>query len=94
MEFGYFTLSDNNYVDNSRGANELVENIVAEALHAEQIGEGEKHMAQATVGNGLGQVCHREVLEILGLWRVGGRAAPWAGAGGEHNPGGCMPGGI
>ena len=38
-------------------------------------------MAQATVGNDVGQVVHREVLEILGLWRVGGRAAPWAGAG-------------
>jgi hypothetical protein len=38
-------------------------------------------MAQATVGNDVGQVVHREVQEILGLWRVGGRAAPWAGAG-------------
>ena len=62
-------------------------------LHAEQVGEGEEHMAQATVGNDVGQVVHREVLEILGLWRVGGRAAPWAGAGGERNPGGCMGGG-
>ena len=50
-------------------------------LHAEQVGEGEEHMAQATVGNDVGQVVHREVLEILGLWRVGERAAPWAGAG-------------
>ena len=38
MEFGYFTLSDNNYADNTRGPNELVENIVAEALHAEKVG--------------------------------------------------------
>ena len=38
MEFGYFTLSDNAYAGNTRGANELVQNITAEALYAEQIG--------------------------------------------------------
>ena len=27
MQFGYFTLSDNNYVANRRGANEFVENV-------------------------------------------------------------------
>src|ERR1700680_4868460 len=38
MEFGYFTLSDNHYANNSRNANEFVANIVAEAVYAEEIG--------------------------------------------------------
>jgi len=38
MEFGYFTLSDNHYDNNPRGANEFVANILAEAIHAEAIG--------------------------------------------------------
>jgi alkanesulfonate monooxygenase SsuD/methylene tetrahydromethanopterin reductase-like flavin-dependent oxidoreductase (luciferase family) len=38
MDFGYFTLSDNHYIGNTRGANELVLDIVDEALHAEALG--------------------------------------------------------
>jgi alkanesulfonate monooxygenase SsuD/methylene tetrahydromethanopterin reductase-like flavin-dependent oxidoreductase (luciferase family) len=37
MDFGYFTLSDNHYLNNTRGANEFIENIVAEALYAEDL---------------------------------------------------------
>ncbi|MDE1902403.1 MAG: LLM class flavin-dependent oxidoreductase, partial [Alphaproteobacteria bacterium] len=38
MEFGYFTLSDNHYENNTRSANQFVADIVDEALHAEQTG--------------------------------------------------------
>ena len=38
MEFGYFTLSDNHYADNSRSPNKLVTDIAAEALYAEELG--------------------------------------------------------
>jgi alkanesulfonate monooxygenase SsuD/methylene tetrahydromethanopterin reductase-like flavin-dependent oxidoreductase (luciferase family) len=38
MQFGYFTLSDNHYVDNRRGANEFIADILDEALYADEIG--------------------------------------------------------
>src|ERR1700692_3693491 len=38
MQFGYFTLSDNHYVDNRRSANQLVADIIDEALYAEEVG--------------------------------------------------------
>jgi alkanesulfonate monooxygenase SsuD/methylene tetrahydromethanopterin reductase-like flavin-dependent oxidoreductase (luciferase family) len=38
MDFGYFTLSDNHYDNNSRTANEFVADITAEALYAEELG--------------------------------------------------------
>ncbi len=38
MEFGYFTLSDNNYADNPRSANRFVADILDEAVYAEQVG--------------------------------------------------------
>ena len=38
MQFGYFTLSDNNYADNQRGANQFVADILDEALYADEIG--------------------------------------------------------
>jgi alkanesulfonate monooxygenase SsuD/methylene tetrahydromethanopterin reductase-like flavin-dependent oxidoreductase (luciferase family) len=38
MQFGYFTLSDNHYADNGRSANELVADILDEALYAEEVG--------------------------------------------------------
>jgi alkanesulfonate monooxygenase SsuD/methylene tetrahydromethanopterin reductase-like flavin-dependent oxidoreductase (luciferase family) len=38
MEFGYFTLSDNHYENNTRSANQFVSDILDEALHAEQVG--------------------------------------------------------
>jgi alkanesulfonate monooxygenase SsuD/methylene tetrahydromethanopterin reductase-like flavin-dependent oxidoreductase (luciferase family) len=37
MKFGYFTLSDNSYRDNTRTANRLIADITAEALHAEEL---------------------------------------------------------
>src|SRR5229473_5289725 len=38
MQFGYFTLSDNHYVDNQRSANALIADILDEALYAEEVG--------------------------------------------------------
>jgi alkanesulfonate monooxygenase SsuD/methylene tetrahydromethanopterin reductase-like flavin-dependent oxidoreductase (luciferase family) len=38
MEFGYFTLSDNHYENNSRDANTFVSDITAEAVYADQLG--------------------------------------------------------
>jgi len=38
MDFGYFTLSDNHYDDNLRGANELIADILDEAVYAEEVG--------------------------------------------------------
>ena len=38
MQFGYFTLSDNNYADNRRSPNQFVADILDEALYAEEVG--------------------------------------------------------
>ena len=38
MEFGYFTLSDNHYENNTRSANTFIQDITDEALHAERLG--------------------------------------------------------
>ena len=38
MEFGYFTLSDNHYENNTRAANQFVADIAEEALHADKLG--------------------------------------------------------
>ena len=38
MLFGYFTLSDNGYRDNWRSPNQLVADIIDEAVYAEQLG--------------------------------------------------------
>jgi alkanesulfonate monooxygenase SsuD/methylene tetrahydromethanopterin reductase-like flavin-dependent oxidoreductase (luciferase family) len=38
MEFGYFTLSDNHYLNNKRGANQFVSDILDETLHADTLG--------------------------------------------------------
>ena len=38
MKFGYFTLSDNHYDNNSRSANDFVADIVDEAVYAEEVG--------------------------------------------------------
>lgn len=38
MEFGYFTLSDNHYENNTRAPNQFVADITAEALYAEELG--------------------------------------------------------
>ena len=37
MDFGYFTLSDNHYLNNTRAANQFVADITAEALYAEEL---------------------------------------------------------
>src|SRR6202453_690559 len=38
MEFGYFTLSDNHYENNTRSSNQFVADITAEALYADKLG--------------------------------------------------------
>ncbi|MGP0088922.1 MAG: LLM class flavin-dependent oxidoreductase [Xanthobacteraceae bacterium] len=38
MEFGYFTLSDNHYANNPRGANQFIAEITAEAVYADVLG--------------------------------------------------------
>ena len=38
MKFGYFTLSDNHYDNNVRGANDFVADIIDEAVYAEEVG--------------------------------------------------------
>jgi alkanesulfonate monooxygenase SsuD/methylene tetrahydromethanopterin reductase-like flavin-dependent oxidoreductase (luciferase family) len=38
MQFGYFTLSDNHYQDNARTANQLIADILDEAVYAEEVG--------------------------------------------------------
>ena len=38
MEFGYFTLSDNQYAGNRRTPNQLVSEIVEQAMLAEKLG--------------------------------------------------------
>src|SRR6202048_3410712 len=38
MDFGYFTLSDNHYENNSRSSTQFVADITAEALYAEKVG--------------------------------------------------------
>src|SRR3954470_3800839 len=38
MDFGYFTLSDNHYENNTRDANQFVADITDEAIYADQLG--------------------------------------------------------
>jgi alkanesulfonate monooxygenase SsuD/methylene tetrahydromethanopterin reductase-like flavin-dependent oxidoreductase (luciferase family) len=38
MKFGYFTLSDNHYLDNPRSANQCILDLVDEAIYAESLG--------------------------------------------------------
>src|SRR5438477_7954859 len=38
MDFGYFTLSDNHYENNTRSSNQFVADITAEGLYAEKVG--------------------------------------------------------
>jgi alkanesulfonate monooxygenase SsuD/methylene tetrahydromethanopterin reductase-like flavin-dependent oxidoreductase (luciferase family) len=54
MDFGYFTLSDNHYLNNTRTANQFVADITAEALYAEELGMhsawiGEHHFSSLGV---------------------------------------------
>src|SRR5205823_3708537 len=38
MKFGYFTLSDNHYVNNARSSNQYTADITNEAIYADEIG--------------------------------------------------------
>jgi len=54
MDFGYFTLSDNHYLNNTRTPNKFVADITAEALYAEELGMhsvwiGEHHCVCSSV---------------------------------------------
>jgi alkanesulfonate monooxygenase SsuD/methylene tetrahydromethanopterin reductase-like flavin-dependent oxidoreductase (luciferase family) len=54
VDFGYFTLSDNHYLNNTRTANQFVADITAEALYAEELGMhsawiGEHHFSSLGV---------------------------------------------
>src|SRR5437867_5432663 len=76
MEFGYFTLSDNHYDNNPRGANEFIANITAEALYADALG-----MHSAWIGehhfNSLGVLsCPDLVLAVVAAQTKRIRLAP------------------
>jgi alkanesulfonate monooxygenase SsuD/methylene tetrahydromethanopterin reductase-like flavin-dependent oxidoreductase (luciferase family) len=54
MKFGYFTLSDNHYLNNTRPANQFVADIATEALYADELGMhsawiGEHHFSSLGV---------------------------------------------
>src|SRR5205085_686583 len=56
MQFGYFTLSDNAYPNNSRTPNELINQIADQAIYAEQLGMhsawiGEHHFSTLGVNS-------------------------------------------
>ena len=38
MDFGYFSLTDNHYLNNPRSANQCIDDIVDEAIYAEELG--------------------------------------------------------
>jgi alkanesulfonate monooxygenase SsuD/methylene tetrahydromethanopterin reductase-like flavin-dependent oxidoreductase (luciferase family) len=63
MDFGYFTLSDNHYENNSRTANQFVADITNEALYADKLG-----MHSAWIGE------HH--FNSLGVLSCGDAAAP------------------
>ena len=86
MEFGYFTLSDNHYDDNVRDANDLVRDIVAEAVYADELGMnsvwiGEHHF------NSLGVLsCPDLVLASIAAQTSRVRLAPAVTVSPLHNP--------
>ena len=86
MDFGYFTLSDNHYIDNTRRANQLVRDITAQALHADAIGMhsvwiGEHHF------NSLGVLsCPDLVLASIAPRTRHVRLAPAVTVAPLHNP--------
>ena len=56
MKFGYFTLSDNHYQGNTRSPNQLVADIAAEAIYADELGfhsawVGEHHFSTLGVNS-------------------------------------------
>jgi alkanesulfonate monooxygenase SsuD/methylene tetrahydromethanopterin reductase-like flavin-dependent oxidoreductase (luciferase family) len=86
MEFGYFTLSDNHYENNTRSANQFVADITAEALYAENLG-----MASAWIGehhfNSLGVLsCPDLVLAHVAAKTARIRLAPAVTVLPLHNP--------
>jgi alkanesulfonate monooxygenase SsuD/methylene tetrahydromethanopterin reductase-like flavin-dependent oxidoreductase (luciferase family) len=86
MKFGYFTLSDNHYENNPRGANQLVRDIRAEALYADELGMnsvwiGEHHF------NSLGVLsCPDLVLASIAARTSRVRLAPAVTVSPLHNP--------
>ena len=86
MEFGYFTLSDNNYPNNPRSANQYVADITAEAIYADKIG-----MRSAWIGehhfNSLGVLsCPDLVLAYVAAQTKRIRLAPAVTVLPLHNP--------
>ncbi len=86
MKFGYFTLSDNHYDDNTRSANQFVADITAEALYAETLG-----MHSAWIGehhfNSLGVLsCPDLVLAYIAAQTRRIRLAPAVTVLPLHNP--------
>ena len=86
MDFGYFTLSDNHYDNNSRTANEFVADITAEALYAEELG-----MHSAWIGehhfNSLGVLSSPElVLSFIAARTKHIRLAPAVNVTPLHHP--------
>ena len=76
MKFGYFTLSDNHYENNTRSANQFVADITAEALYADTLG-----MHSAWIGehhfNSLGVLsCPDLVLSYIAALTTRIRLAP------------------
>jgi alkanesulfonate monooxygenase SsuD/methylene tetrahydromethanopterin reductase-like flavin-dependent oxidoreductase (luciferase family) len=86
MEFGYFTLSDNHYENNSRQPNQFIEDITNEALYADQLG-----MHSAWIGehhfNSLGVLsCPDLVLAYIAARTKHIRLAPAVTVLPLHNP--------
>ena len=86
MEFGYFTLSDNHYENNTREPNQFVADITAEALYAEELG-----MHSAWIGehhfNSLGVLsCPDLVLAYIAARTKRIRLAPAVTVLPLHNP--------
>src|SRR4026208_1145793 len=86
MEFGYFTLSDNHYENNTRDATTFVSHIPSEALYADQMG-----MHSAWIGehhfNSLGVLsCPDLVLSYIAARTKHIRLAPALTVTPLHNP--------
>ena len=86
MEFGYFTLSDNHYQNNTRSPNQFVEDITAEALYADELG-----MHSAWIGehhfNSLGVLsCPDLVLAFIAARTTHIRLAPAVTVSPLHHP--------
>jgi len=86
MKFGYFTLSDNNYTNNDRSANECVAQILDQALHAEALGMhsvwiGEHHFSTLGVSSS-----PEVLLAYVAAKTQGVRLAPAVNVLPLHNP--------